>query len=929
MKQLFTTLLLSLLFFGTTAQVSPLPNYPTAREADKMQEWLLKPRPTNTRVVPMPPPAPIRTMAEWEEVQAVIITWAGEYAILREIVRAAVTECRVIIIASNPASVAANLTNNNIPLDNVDIIQAPFDSIWVRDYGPWAVYHNDVDSLMIVDWIYNRPSRQNDDQIPGVIAQHLGLPIYEASQAPYDWVHTGGNNLRDGLGTNFSSELVLNENPGKTEAQIDEIAQLYLGANRYIKFPVLPFDLIHHIDMHMVFIDEETIIVGQYPQGVADGPQIEANMEYLVNEVPTAFGNTYKLIRVPMPPDGNGNYPNTGGDYRTYANAIFINKTILVPVYEEQYDSTALRIFQESLPGYKVVGINCNSIIPAYGALHCITKLIGVNDPLLIAHPRLRDTDDAEHEYSTSAIIKHRSGIAEATLYYRVAPNSDYTAVPMLLADTAAASWTAAIPAQPEGSRIQYYLHATAQSGKQQVRPMVAPEGYFEFRVRTLASNFTVSTNTLCPGGAVQFQDQSAGVVTTWSWAFPGGEPSTSSEQNPMITYPQAGQYSATLIVSNGQASDTITLNDIVTVESGIAPYYEAFESPLAGDGWAVVNPQADAAEWTVSTTGLCYDNALVMNNFDNDTRNSSDFLRARFDLSGLSNPTLQFDLAYAPYNLQFFEGLRVNVINCDGVKTTLFEKFSTSLATAPPSTNAFVPADCSQWRTETVSLAAFAGQILTIEFENIGGYGNLLYLDNVDISAPELANEAPTVAITDPLDGTMFLDELPQLDIQVNTTDTDGVVRAVTLFINTDSIATDDTPPFAFSYGLPVYGVYNLQARATDNDGASAFSLPVAVTAEPSSRLSVLPGSGGLAFEAFPNPARGRLNLRFSSPQATEVKLRLANVLGQEVLSRQERLPAGDSQFSLPLGELPTGVYQLVVFQGNARASSKITVIK
>lgn len=928
MKQFLNTLLLSMLYLGAFAQITPLPNYPTAKEAEGMQEWLQRPRPPLGRVVPTPPPAPVRTMAEWEEVQAVIITWAGYTSILREIVRAAVNECRVIIIAENPASVAAYLTNNNIPLDMVDIIQAPFDSIWVRDYGPWAVYHNDVDSLMIVDWIYNRPSRQNDDKIPGIIAQHLGLPIFEATQAPYDWVHTGGNNLRDGLGANFSSELVLEENPGKTEAQIDEIAQLYLGANRYIKFPVLPYDLIHHIDMHMVFIDEETIIVGQYPPGVADGPQIEANMEYLVNEVPTSFGNTYRLIRAPMPPQ-NGLYPSNGGDYRTYTNSIFINKSILVPIYEEQYDTTALRIYREALPGYNVVGIDCNSIIPSYGALHCITKLVGVNAPLWIAHPRLRDTDDSENDYLASAIIKHRSGIEGATLYYRLAPDTLYSAVPMVLADSATSTWAAAIPAQPEGSRVQYYIHATAFSGKEQWRPLVAPEGYFEFRVRALSPNFTVSGHLLCPGGTVQYQDLSEGAVSSWLWQFPGGEPSSSAEQSPVVAYPEAGVYGATLIVGNGQVFDTLTLEDVVVVDGGILPYYEAFEAPLSGEGWAVVNPQGDAAAWSMSSDGLCYSGALVMNNFDHDTRNTSDYLRARFGLSGLTSPRLQFSLAYAPYNLQFFDGLRVSAIDCEGEKTVLYEKYGPELATAPPTTSAFVPAGCSQWRFEELSLEAFAGQVVTIEFENIGGYGNQLYLDNLDISAPELANQAPEVAIANPPDGTIYLDELPEMDIQVSAGDADGLVRAVTLFVNTDSVSTASSPPFAFSYTLPDYGIYSLQARATDNDGASAFSLPVQVTAERSSSLTMLPGSGGLAFDAFPNPARGSLSLRFSSTEAGELSLRLTNPLGQEVISRQVQLPAGESQFSLPLGQLPAGVYQLLVFKGNARAGKKISVLE
>jgi agmatine deiminase len=463
-------------------QESGMPHSMTLDEQKVMADYLRDKYSSTIRSIPVPPPGQVRTMAEWEEIQALIITWSGQATILKEIVRNAVKECKVLIITTTPDAVATQLTSADIPLDSVEFVNTPFNSIWVRDYGPWTVYQNDVDSLWLIDWIYNRP-RQNDDASPLAVAEHLNLPIYEATTFPYNWVHTGGNHLPDGMGTVFSSMLVLEENPEKTEAQIDSIANLFLGVKQYIKFPTLPFDGIHHLDMHMRVIDEETIFFGQYPEGIADGPQIESNINYLTEEFNTAFGNKYNIIRLPMPPDASGRYPNTGGAYRTYTNSVFVNKTVLVPTYQERYDTTALRIYRENLPGYNVVGINCNSIIGSLGAIHCITKTVGDDDPLLIAHPRLRDSDDASLEYPVVAYIKHRDGIASAKLYYRVAPDSFYTQVPMVLVDSVAHSWAALIPPQQAGSVIQYYIHATANSGKQQVRPIVAPEGYFKFKV--------------------------------------------------------------------------------------------------------------------------------------------------------------------------------------------------------------------------------------------------------------------------------------------------------------------------------------------------------------------------------------------------------------------------------------------------------------
>ncbi|HEY3385648.1 MAG TPA: agmatine deiminase family protein [Saprospiraceae bacterium] len=579
-RPIFFSLCFLLFLEPLLAQSGGLPHTATPEEEKSMADYLREKHSAAIHNIPTPPPGQVRTMAEWEEIQALIITWSGQATILKEIVRNAVKECKVLIITTNPSNVTSQLISANIPMDSVEFVETPFNSIWVRDYGPWTVYKNDVDSLWLVDWIYNRP-RQNDDASPVAVAQHLNLPIYEATTAPYDWVHTGGNHLPDGMGTVFSSLLVLEENPEKTEAQIDSIANIFLGVKQYIKFPTLPFDGIHHLDMHMRVIDEETIFFGQYPEGVSDGPQIEANINYLTEEYNTAFGNKYNIVRLPMPPDGSGRYPSSGGAYRTYTNSVFVNKTVLVPTYEERYDTTALRIYRENLPGYNVVGINCNSIIGSLGAIHCITKTVGVDDPLLIAHSKLRDSDDATREYPVVAMIKHRDGIEGAELYYRIAPDSVYTRVPMVLVDSAASSWGALIPPQVAGTEVQYYIHALAKNGKEQVRPMVAPEGYFRFRIfgelpnqppvviiTQPADNSTFTIDI--PAIDIQFEASDVDGLVEHAIIYINGEEITSLDTLPYSyqwTIPAEGTYTIVVVATDDDSAVTFSDTVHITIE--------------------------------------------------------------------------------------------------------------------------------------------------------------------------------------------------------------------------------------------------------------------------------------------------------------------------------------------------------------------------
>jgi agmatine/peptidylarginine deiminase len=447
----------------------------------------------SNRGITTPPVGSIRCAAEWEEIQTLVITWTGQYnGIQSQIVDAAQEECRVLVVCNDSTAVKTQLTNRGVPHTNVSFIEGPFNSVWIRDYAANTMYFNDVDDLFLVDWIYNRP-RPDDDVMPDLHAQFHNIDLYTTTVAPTDLVNTGGNWMSDGFGTAFASELIIEENePGnpysvtaKTEPQIDAIMSDFMGITRYIKMPVLPYDGIHHIDMHMKLIDEETLLVSEYPTGVADGPQIEANLQYVLSTFNSMYGTPYRVVRITVPPSTGGAYPDNGGYYRTYSNNVFINGTVLVPYYRAEYDTIAERTLKEALPGYKIIGIDVDNsgenLISSSGAIHCITHSIGVEDPMLISHQRLDDTYDDQNPYLVDAFIKHTSGIASATLYWTTDTTAGYAPVAM----TAAGSdhYHGYIPAQPVGTRIFYYVQGTAVSGKVQVRPIVAPTGYWMFRV--------------------------------------------------------------------------------------------------------------------------------------------------------------------------------------------------------------------------------------------------------------------------------------------------------------------------------------------------------------------------------------------------------------------------------------------------------------
>lgn len=96
-------------------------------------------------------------------------------------------------------------------------------------------------------------------------------------------------------------------------------------------------------------------------------------------------------------------------------------------------------------------------------------------------------------------------------------------------------------------------------------------------------ANFSSDIQTGCAGEQIQFFDESSGVPTNWSWEFPGGMPTTSNQQNPVVSYPANGVYEVSLEVSNTIGSNSITQTNYITIESPTATLSGSTSIPAGG----------------------------------------------------------------------------------------------------------------------------------------------------------------------------------------------------------------------------------------------------------------------------------------------------------------------------------------------------------
>ena len=117
-----------------------------------------------------------------------------------------------------------------------------------------------------------------------------------------------------------------------------------------------------------------------------------------------------------------------------------------------------------------------------------------------------------------------------------------------------------------------------------------------------LTVNFTSSSTSFCAPNSVNFTDQSTS-ATNWKWEFPGGTPSTSSVQNPSVTYSTPGNHDVTLTAWNSTRGNKVIKPAYIQVNSSpTAP-----GTPTGTAGFCV-NPPNATYTTTGSTTATSYE---------------------------------------------------------------------------------------------------------------------------------------------------------------------------------------------------------------------------------------------------------------------------------------------------------------------------------
>jgi agmatine/peptidylarginine deiminase len=330
------------------------------------------------------PTGPVHCAAEYEPMQAILLSWNGTTSWLTIVAQMA---SRITTTGGAQAWVvvrdaaAENTARTQITAAGADISKVRFfrrtlDTIWIRDYGPRYIFQGDCRA--IVDHVYNRP-RPNDDNLPGWLGGQIRQPVYEIPL-----IHGGGNFHLDALDRGYATRLIVNENPGQTEAQIVGHLADYqnLGMHLFDPYPV-GVDSTQHLDMWMQVIADNKVMVSDWPANSGSVQDVICD-----NAAVLMASRGYQVFRVPAFRVSNTHY--------TYTNVVMCNDLVLLPSYTnatvQPSNATALAAWQAALPGKTVVQVNCQAIVTAAGVMHCIAMHVpaprgGVNPTAYVISP--------------------------------------------------------------------------------------------------------------------------------------------------------------------------------------------------------------------------------------------------------------------------------------------------------------------------------------------------------------------------------------------------------------------------------------------------------------------------------------------------------------------------------------------------------------
>jgi PKD repeat protein len=393
---------------------------------------------------------------------------------------------------------------------------------------------------------------------------------------------------------------------------------------------------------------------------------------------------------------------------------------------------------------------------------------------------------------------------------------------------------------------------------------------------------FTSDIRIACPGTLVNFSDYSAGSPTSWQWTFQGGNPSSSTAQNPQVVYNTPGTYEVTLVATNGNGNSTSTQTGYITITASPYNAPAATGAQRCGAGPVTLN---------ASGTGLG-----VLRWWDSAGGGTQVATGSTFNTSITGTTSYWVDETFPNGNPDFVGEFSNSVgagafFTANDIRGLYFDVL------APVVIN---------------SVEVYSNSAGDRTIEVIDSQGNTVVEKVVFIPA------SPNQPYTVPLNITMypgtdyFIKCRGLVDLYRNSS---GPVYPYTSSLINITNSNAGSPGYYYFFYNWIYTEITCNTARTQ------------VIAEDTCSVGLNDVFINGSFDIFPNPSKGKFELMFNVDNTSDVTVRVLNNLGQAVIREEIVKHSGEFRRSYDLTKAGAGIYMIEISSGDSKVSRKLVI--
>lgn len=272
-----------------------------------------------------------------------------------------------LLVAGAEAKAAAQSLLDGFP--NIDLIEATFGDVWLRDTGPIFLGPGHAATFRFNGW-GGKYVLAGDEQVAGVMADG-------ARVTTHDFILEGGAIDHDGKGTVLTTRACLlnpNRNRGWRQDDAEHALAEALGARKvlWLDQGLMNDHTDGHVDNLARFIAPGIVACpAAFGEDDPNAHVYDVAAEALAGFT-DADGVPLEVMRIPSP--GRVVSDQKRVVPASHMNFIIANDAVITPLFDTRAGAWAVEALEALFPRRNVVGLPSRALITGGGSFHCITQ---------------------------------------------------------------------------------------------------------------------------------------------------------------------------------------------------------------------------------------------------------------------------------------------------------------------------------------------------------------------------------------------------------------------------------------------------------------------------------------------------------------------------------------------------------------------------